>query len=583
MNKLAPPIQRRRRVALGIILGTVVIASLAGAFAYRQVFARPGEAALRLVPADSVFVASIDLTPSPAQALAFKHIDDSLSRNGMGKFLEKSVLDIFDHSKVTEALRPLVLRNGAICVEAPEGNGKEAAAVAFLAVTDGKQAAQILEKGGYPQFYKGTKYYKTGGSPMLVTVIDDLLVITDRPEHFLSIKAVRDGSVKSITTVPEYIAARSKVADDANIMLYMSPKLASIMIPGNQDQSRYPLPEWAAVGLAIRDGGIGLSFSGKMDVSKYASYKDIAQIPAVRSDLFQVLPTGSYGMIAVSDPSAYFNWIESSLKDDKDMAKGIAQAEDSVQKGIGLSVKEDLSPALKGDTVAALYPSEDGNPAGVDVLVVVDDTNTANPSDAVDRFKTFMEQQMAKEGNTPKIFQETSIQGGREYRINDKMQQDMRESLGHGMDDGTVKKDVLVGKKTVAYAIVGKAVLAASSQELLDRAVACYSSKTNGMTGDAKFSTSEKELLDGSQSFATFSLSRIAEGVKNTLNTSKMDGNNRKAFDSIIGMFQSLNDPFYVKGKSTPDGHTSGGVFIPLDYDKLIDLLGERMNNKQKD
>src|SRR5476649_150128 len=159
MNKLSTPVRSRRRLALGLAVVTVVIVSLAGAIALREVFARPGEAALRYVPADSIVVASIDLTPSPSQALAFKHIDDSLGRNGMGKYLETSFLDLLDKSNATEGLKPLVLRNGALCVTPSGSKPSDQSVIGFLAVTDGPQANQILQKSSTPQFFKGMKFF----------------------------------------------------------------------------------------------------------------------------------------------------------------------------------------------------------------------------------------------------------------------------------------------------------------------------------------------------------------------------------------------------------------------------------------
>lgn len=578
MNKLAHPIRQRRRVALGIILGSVVFVSLAGALAFREVFARPGEAALRYVPADSVAVISVDLTPSPSQTLAFKHIDDSLGRNGMEKMLEKSILDLFDKNNTTEGLKPLVLRSGALCVSPVGDKPNEESVLAFLALTDGQQAGQILQKTSSPLFYKGVKYYKMGKG-VSVMVVDDLLLISDKPQLFLKVKAIRAGEAKSITSTPEFTAARHQVSDDANLVCYLAPTFGKAVM-GNSSEAQYPMPEWMAVGMAIRDGGIGISCAGKMDVSKVAAYRDIAAIPPVRSDLFDVLPTGSYGMFAISDPSDYFKAAESALKDNKNVTKAIATGEDGIQKGTGLSANMDLIPALKGDTVAAVYPSENGQAAGADLLVVVDDSNSATPSDAVDRFRSFMDQQTAKEGKGPSMLvEQKTATGAREFRINDKMQQDMRDGIAKSMDTVTTSKGMMGGKKTIAYAIVGKAVLAATSQDLLDRAVATYESKTNGLTGDAKFSSSKKELLD-SQSFATFSLSRIAEGIKNSVGTSKMSDKDRKLFTSILGVFDSLNEPFYIKGKTTPDGQTSGGVFIPLDYDKIVDLISEQVNKK---
>ena len=577
MIKSAFKARPRMRLLIGVTLGATAIVAVTGAFALRTLMARPGEAALRFVPADSVLVASIDLVPSATQALAFKQIDDALSRNGMDHLFEKSVLELADQSKTTQDLRPLILRSGAICLTGNAGSKPGGqSGLAFVAVTDGRQANQILQKDAYPKFYKGLKYYKTGKSSMLLMVVDDLLVLTDKPEQFEKVKEIQDGSAKSITTVPEFVAAKQNIADDANIMVYVSPKLADQLM--GDSAKKVNLPSWAAFGLAIRDGGIGLSCTSKMDLATNPVYKSLSAVAGVRNDLFQIMPTGSYGMIAVSNPASYFDVAKASLTDEKAAQKQLADMEDGVQKSLGLSIQKDLLPALKGDAIAAVYPSQTRDAAGMDVLLVVDDTNGADPAEAVDRFQAFAEQQTAKEGDAPKLFDEKPIPGGREFRINDKMQADMRKSLGDSVGNGVNRKDALVGNKTVVFAMVGKTVIASTSQELLDRTLASYQSKTGGLVGDAKFAPYEKTLLDGSQTMMAFSLSRIAEGVKNTVGTSSMNGDSKKMFESAISVFESLKDPLFIKGKVSPDGTSSGGVFIPMDYDKMINLVGDQKN-----
>ncbi len=578
MKSLSVITRKRGRLAAGIALGGVVFVSLTGAYALRSFFARPGEGALQYVPADSLLVASIDLVPSPTQALAFKRIDDSLDRNTFDHLFEKSILELIDHSKSAEALRPLILRSGAVCMTNNAENPNSQDGILFLAVKDGKEALQILQKNAYPKFYKGLKYFKTGKGSMLVMVMDDFLVLSDKPQQFARVLAVKNGEAKAITSVPEFEEGRHAIAEDSNLVLYVSPKIVASVAKGSED--KMSLPEWATIGLSIRDGGLGMSMATKMDPSKNAGFQAMSQIAPVRTDLFQVLPSGSYGMMVLSNPSEYFNAMKSGWKDGKELDKTIAQMEDSVQKGIGLSIQKDLIPALKGDAVAAVYPSQDGAPAGVDLLMIVDDSNGANPADAVDRFQSFVEAQVAKEGNSPKLFVEQKMVGGREFKVNDKVETDMRKSIGNGMSPDSVRKDILVGKKTVVFAMVGKAVIASTSQDLLDKAVASYTSKTNGLNGDPKLGASEKTMLDGSQSFAVFSLSRIAEGIKNTMVTSKMSADDKKLFDGVISAFESLNDPLYLKGKASPDGLSTGGVFIPLDYDKLIDIIGGAVNKK---
>jgi hypothetical protein len=85
----------------------------------------------------------------------------------------------------------------------------------------------------------------------------------------------------------------------------------------------------------------------------------------------------------------------------------------------------------------------------------------------------------------------------------------------------------------------------------------------------------------GNQSFAVASISRIAESIRNTANPAKMSADQAKMFDQILGVFDRLDKPLYFQAATTPDGASAGTAFIPLDYDKLIDLIGTMSKSGQ--
>jgi len=577
MIEVATQNRRRSRIRRSIAMGVIVVATLGGAFAYKTLFARPGESALQYVPSDALLAVSIDLNPSPTQSLAFKHIDDALSRNGLDRFAENSFLDMVEKTPLNKELTPLVKRGVAGCLEQKPGkNGPEYTGMIFISLTDGSQAQEIIQKYAQVQFYKGAKYYVAPKSHASMMVVDDFLVLAESPGELLKVKEIREGTLKSITTVPEFVAARDQVASDANVLVFASPKLLTDVAKGKVGTT----PNWVALGIAVRDGGIGLSVASKTDFNQYPDMKAYAALPPVRKDLFQVLPEGAYGVFALSDPSAIFDAASKTLVTGKDQHKALQDAEDSTEKSIGLSVRKDLIPGLQGDVVAALYPSQLAEPVGLDVLAIIDDQNGGDPATAVEKFQAFLNQQTAKGGNAPSLFNKKVLGAVTEYRINDKAEADMRKGIGNGMDPDQFNKSSLVGNKTVVFALIGKTVIAATSQDLLDRAVASYSSKTNGLAGDALFAASEKSVLDGSQSFVDLSVSRIAQGIKNTIHSSKMSPEGAKMFETVMEALESLKEPLTIKGKTSEDGLSSGGVFIPMDYDKLIDIIGGQMKKK---
>lgn len=581
MNRMHTNQSRNRRVATRLALGAGLLASLAGVYAFRSLSARPGEGAFRLIPATALAVGSIDLTPSASQTIAFKHIDDALARNGMDGLMEKSVLDIFENGATgVEELKPLILRNGALAaLPGPDGTMDNAKGLAILALSDGPAAQAILIKSGTAQYYKGTRYFKLKRGNSNLMVVDNLLLVAQEPATLLQVLQVQKGTQPSIESNALFAGARSHVSDDANIKFFVSPKVWEMRSGSGQlaENFRGASKDWMSVGIAIRDGGIGISYAGVVDTQKMPEYVKMGQTPAIRSDLFHVLPSGAYGAIVMSDPANYVESFRTTLDKDKQTRKAMVEMEDSLQKEVGLDFEKDVMPAFRGNVVTAAYP--DASNAGVDALIVIDDQNDGDPANAVERFQNWVKRQVAKEGNQQgPLWTEKTVNNNRFFRLTDDNQTEMRKSLSQGMDESNINKQSLVGSKTIAWAMVGKAVFASTSQELLDRAVANYQNPGAGLDTDPKFAAHEKELLDGSQQLMMFSLSRIAEGVRNTVRTTKMDADGRKVFESVVSAFEKLNDPLTIRGQVQPDGRMSGGAFIPLDYDKLLDFAGDMKN-----
>jgi hypothetical protein len=526
-------------------------------------------------------VASIDLSPSASQTLAFKRIDDALARNGFDGLVEKSLIDLFESGGPgADALRPLITRSGAVAVlPGPDGMIKDAKGLALLALSDSAAAQAALDKFGAPQYYKGAKFYKLKKGRSFYMVEGDVLLVGEAPMSLYRSRQVIRGEAPSITANAQFAGARSHVADDANIMVFLSPKVG--MNTGLK-QTGGMLADWMALGVAIRDGGIGISYAGTMDVKKQPGLVQLGQIPAIRSDLFKILPAGAYGATILSDPSAYFESTEGTLKQDKDLRKGIAEMEESLQKETGMDFRKDVLPALKGHFVAAAYPASTGTPAGADVLLVLDDSNGADPVNAVDRFRNWVQRQVEKEGNEQgPLWTEQQSGNARFFRISDKIEGDLRKSMGEGMSPDQINTEALVSKKTIAWAVVGRAVIASTNQDLLNRAVDSYQNGVGSLETDPKFGPVKQDLMDGSQQVLMFSLSRIAEGVKNTVRTTKMDKDAKGVFENVLEAFSTLDQPLTIKGRTHVDGRISGGMFVPLDYDKLLDFAGS-MKEKKK-
>jgi len=283
MTASLPPAQRARRWAVRIAVATTLIASLSAAYAFKVFFARPGEAALRFVPADAQMVASIDLLPLAWPSRDVQKDRRCDRRNGLDKFTDKGLIDAMLKAPLADQLRPLTLRNAAVFMESDPKNDHDMKFALLLAVSDGPQVAAILKKNGAPMYWKGTQYYKIPKGDLSLMVVDDVLVISDTPWIFGNVKQVSTGAAPAINFDAGFTAARAKAPDDANLMLFVSPKLIT------QAPKEMGCQQWAVADLTIRDGGIPFNATGTVDTKTADFYRHLTETKPIRSDLFQVL------------------------------------------------------------------------------------------------------------------------------------------------------------------------------------------------------------------------------------------------------------------------------------------------------
>jgi hypothetical protein len=310
-------------------------------------------------------------------------------------------------------------------------------------------------------------------------------------------------------------------------------------------------------------------------VQKLPELKALAGVKPLRHDLFAVLPSGAYGLVAYSQPAKALQSMLDVAGKDPEAAKEMNKAIEEMQKETGLDLRRDVMPSLEGNAVFAAYPSASTPDAGIDLLLVVDDTNGANPAAVAEKLQAYAQKEFAKEKPGKTLFASQDRDGARYFMLSEELASEVRKDMGKSLKDSGTKSSALIGGKTFAFAMVDKALIAATSKELLDRAVQTYRQKTSALTGDPTLASSGSALTEGSQTLAAFSLSRIAKGVGNTLETEGMDREAADSIRSILSAFQGLDTPLLLKGNVNEDGTYSGGAFVPMDYDKLLDFIGK--------
>jgi len=570
----------RKRFWISTTLVGASILAVAGVNAYRTFFARPGEDALRLVPKDALMVATLDLSPSPQQALVFKKIEDALAKHGMDKQLDGSLLDLVAAgSPALEQLRPYGTRAGAFASLA--GEKKDGPLfVGYIGLTDGPAVQAILKKSAKAMFWRGTQYFQLTKNSMAVMVVGNHLVMGDN-KSLNRVEASIDAK-DSILNDPSFVAARAAVDADANMMMFMSPRMgemfadASAVKPAQKFAS-----DWVAMGLAIRDEGIGMTSIGKVDIAQVPSYKHFASMPFLRKDLMASLPSGAYGVVAMSAPAKFMDFADEVMADTPDVKKNIDEASKQMLENVGVGLREDLMPALKGNVVLGAYPSDSGK-GGANALIVLDDSNGATPGALAEKFMGWLDKQIKEGGKEGEGIESAKRGDATVWKLSGKAEESFRKGMaGEGSEKAPFDLSKLAGDKTITVAVQGNSVVASTSIGLLDRALASLATKQGGLDQDALWAP-HSALFGDAQQAVGLSFSRIAEGVRDTMKFENMSEADAKSAKEVIDAFAGLTRPMTMKAAMDDKGGNAT-LFIPLDYPKVIDFIGKMMEGPKKD
>jgi len=540
----------RRRAGARLLIGSLVVASLAGAYAVRSAFDRPGEDALRLLPSSAFLVGTLDLVPAPNQVLTFKNIEDGLTRNGMGDFTTKSVVDIFDQSSFAEAVRPYIQRSVAFAAVAGEdGSSKN---VILVVLKDVDKVAEALKRYGKPAFYKGTSYFTLSQGKVAAAVIDGRLAISQDAVLLHEVRLVAEGRTEPVTAKADLMAAREQVAPDANLKVFFVPYGARTTTQKDVGHS------WAAMGATIRENGLDVTGAGLADPAVTKGEGINFDLKPMRESLLSSLPSGAYAVTATGDP---WSMVNGKVKEKGDEIKK------PLNETLGLDPDTDLAAAFGGNTVLAAYPTGAGKTEGLSLLALIDDSNGANPDAVVRKLQEHFQSEAQKDPSSPPLFVRKDRNGVETYRLGDEMEGDLHKESDKALGHTAIGKPI-VDEMTFTWALVNHTVIAATSEALLDRAVKTYRDRNDDLAHDPAFAPVTPIVFDGSQNIAIFNIARIVEGIRAT-----MDPKDREANGRYLDAFAGIDTPLYLKGRFQSGGRFDGRTFIPLDYGKVLDLL----------
>jgi hypothetical protein len=568
-------------MALLLVVGVTV--------AYRWLFNRPGEYAVQLVPQNALMVLTVDLFPSPGQVPLYRRIDQAIKNEGLQDKIDGAVTEGLEKSPVGREIRPYVAKSLALAMidPSPQPHFEKAQPVIFLKVADQGEVEELLAKYGTRGTRSGLTYFSFKKDNLNATIIGGYLVLSPVVDLLSLVNRTYAGQVNSVAYLHEYQLARSELPEDANMMLFLSPTALATLDQESKQIGVNPLrqTQWMAVSATLRDQGVMFHYRMPMDSAKLQGLRAMASIAPIDEEQYKRLPAGPYGLLAISQPSKYWTFVEDAVNAEggarQELEKGLAEFE----KETGISVPRDILPALNGTLWLAVYP-DPVKPDGVQGLIVIDDTHGADPAQLAEKIKALTEGASSEKGKHGIRF--TSQQRGEAtiWKMDKASQKELTSGLteafgGSEHHVGSPKEGpsvhVQMDKKddvTITYAQVGKAILIASSPSMLERAVAVYQGQGPSLAQDPAVSAMRQNATPGSQSVLMVNVASILEKLRPEMEKSMKGGDSPINVDDVLRLFGGTDNGIIISGKY--DGRISSGTFfLPLNYENAVHLMAQ--------
>lgn len=557
------------------LLGVVGAAAI-GYAGYRMFFARTGEAAIGLIPADATCIVTLDAHPSEGQIGAFTKLSNALKREGLDKDLEEGASGIIGKAGLGTSVRQYLTGNLACAFWMPEttpngGSAKPHGAVLF-SITNPSAVSGIISSGTRVEG-ASVPTFKFNEMGMVTAVVGDYLVVSSDGETVSRIEATRKGA-DSIAGLSEYKAAREALPADANMMVFVSPKAVSqLQKMGGQNAPNTTM--WMSFGASLRDAGLQFDFRGPVDTKMFPGMAALANAAPLDKGLLRKLPADAYGVVAYANLDKYYSTIETSAKQMPNGQKSFEEGKAQFEKQSGISVENDILPAFKGDAVLAVYPDASNSLKSVDGLVLIDNANGGNPAALADKVRLLIEkksaEEAAKSGHPAVHFTETKSGNTTIWALDEASAAEMQKSMGsHKEVNGQIVIDPAFANKNLSFAVNNGTLVVASSTAMMTKAMLVFNGDRS-LADDPAFADMASRVQDNAQGMIMVSISRIIERFRPNIEDS-MKNQKDFAFDDFLNLFGGPNSGLVGYGRV--DGKASTAtLFVPLDYDRMAKMI----------
>jgi hypothetical protein len=614
--------QRRANVRMPVIVGLCLLA-ITGLLACRFIFSyfnRSGEQAINLIPSDALVVVTLDMRPSPKQLLTYRQIEKSLKDEHLDTQFNQWMNSNLGNDKSGKDLKKVLhyWKQSFAFAAFHKPNtpaGSDPAFVVLAAVSDPGAVRELLAKDGHKANLHGMEYYAAEDGQGGCALISDYLVMSDSADLLERVEHVAKGQEKSITTLPHYREARAALPSDANLMVFVSPagleELNAKTASGLKTMASNALktPRWLAAGLTLAPNGVEVTTQAPFD--GVGGVKLPTAAAPLRADwIARHLPAGAYGVASYSQPGRMWDWVQMAMQQDAKSGQSLNDGIASFEKQTGLSVANDVLPALKGDLLFAVYPDASMQGVqGVDGVLVLDNANGATPVALEEKLRALVERESAKTAGQEIRFVTTQSNGATIIALDPATDAKLH---GSSSDNGAAGKTAeadesqangtprlmtasavqapinantassvsgqpnsdpagALKNKTFVCALVDNSVIMASSRPMLDRALAAFQTGRHTLADDPHYRTMLSTLPTGTQANLMISAPQIIAALHPLLESNFSQGTGL-TLDDYTGIFGTNGG---CAGSYRYDGQAVTSTFtLYLDYTKLIHVIG---------
>jgi hypothetical protein len=256
-----------------------------------------------------------------------------------------------------------------------------------------------------------------------------------------------------------------------------------------------------------------------------------------------------------------------------DQKKGVDEGISAFEKETGLTIAGDLVPGLRGDLTLAVYPGKEADSGIPDGLIALDDANAADPAAMVEKIKAVIATECKKNNTKPPIYHSENRGGAVVWTIDGATTKDLQSAIGLKADKTTEPKELL-------FATIGKSVVITSSQSMMNRTIASFTSGKSGLDTDPAYAPMLKRVTDGAQNVFILDLPGVMQRMKSTISDACADPQGPKAEDVLALFGKSGNGIVFSQGIS---GQTvTGTLFLPLNYEAAVKVISQATAQSSK-